>query len=143
MTIEKDVEHFMVEAERSVNQRDWDGYGQLFSEDLVLRAPGVPGEAIGRDARVKFVQGILKTFPDGRIEGVRAFGQGSWGCVQFRFKGTNTGPLATPDGGEAPATNKSVGFPYCVVARFEDGMIAELDEYFDQLDMLTQLGLAP
>lgn len=143
MGIGKDVEHFCAEAERSINERDMEAYGQLFAEDLVMRAPGVPGEAHGRAARVGFVEGIIRTFPDGRIEGVRTFGEGDWGCIQFRFKGTNTGPLATPDGGEAPATNKAVAFPYCVVARFKDGQIAELDEYFDQLEMLKQLGVAP
>ena len=76
MAIEQDVEHFIVGAERSINQRDMAAYGRLSSEDLAMRAPGVPGEAMGREARVQFVQGILKTFPDGRIERVRAFGQG-------------------------------------------------------------------
>jgi hypothetical protein len=29
------------------------------------------------------------------------------------------------------------------VARMEDGIIAEFDEYFDRLEMLVQLGLVP
>lgn len=139
---EHPILEFGTAAERTVNARDWEAYGRLFEEDVAMRFPGAPGEVVGRAARVEFVRGIMRTFPDGRISVVRSFGEGDWGCVQFRFQGTNTGPVSGPDG-EAPGTGRPVAFPYCVVARFVDGRIAELDEYFDQLAMLQQLGLAP
>lgn len=125
-----------------VNERDWEGYGAFFAEDVQMRLPGAIEGLGGRQARIDFVKGIVRTFPDGRIRGVRAFGVEGWACCQFEFDGTNTGPLATPEG-DAPATGNRVTFPYCVVARFEDGLIAELDECFDQLEMLQQLGVAP
>ena len=87
------------------------------------------------------VQGIIDAFPDGRVDVERSFGEGDWGCIQVQFAGTHTGPLATPEGGEIPATNKPVRFPYCIVAKFENGEVTQLYEYFDQLDLLTQLGL--
>lgn len=139
--IEQHLERFVAEGTRALNTGDWEAYGSLFSEDLRMRVPGLPGFTTGREARVKFVQGIMAAFPDGQVELERSFGQGDWGCIQVRFSGTHTGPLATPDGGEIPPTNKSVQFPYCIVVKFENGEATELHEYFDQLDLLTQIGV--
>lgn len=141
-TIESNVERYLTESARAVNARDWEAYGSLFTEDLLMFAPGFPGTR-GRDARLEMVQGIMAAFPDGRVDGQRAFGKGEWACFQFEFSGTNTGPLAAADGSEIPATNKPVKFSYCIVARYEAGQIAELHEYFNQMDLLTQLGLVP
>lgn len=139
--IEQQLDRFVAEGARSINTRDWESYGRLFSQSLVMQAPGLPGPTRGRDARVKMVQGIIEAFPDGRVEVQRQFGSGNWGCLQVMFAGTNTGPLAGPGGQQIPPTNKPVRFPYCIVAKFEDGEVTELHEYFDQLDLLTQLGL--
>jgi predicted ester cyclase len=88
------------------------------------------------------VQGIMDAFPDGQVEVERAFGQGDLGCLQVRFEGTHTGPLAGSGGAEIPPTGRRVEFPYCIVVRFEDGKAVELDEYYDQLDLLTQIGVS-
>ena len=31
--------------------------------------------------------------------------------------------------------------PYCMVMKFKDGQVSELYEYYDQLNLMTQLGL--
>ena len=143
MCYQEDAERYIDGAVQTVNARDWDGYGAFFAEDVAMRFPGaIDGSVSGRAARVDFVKGIIRAFPDGRISRVRVFGMGEWGCCQFAFEGTNTGPLGNPDGTDTPATGKPAAFPYCVVARFHDGVIVEFDEYFDRLEMLGQLGLA-
>lgn len=142
MRAEQDAERSINGAVGTVNARDWTRYGAFFGEDVQMRFPGAIGGASDRQARVQFVQGILSAFSDGQISAVQVFQDGDRGCCQFHFKGTNTGPLAAPDGSEAPPTGKVAEFPYCVVARFENGVIAEFDEYFDRLEMLSQLGLA-
>ena len=136
-----DIEHFVAEAARAINDRDWEAYGRLFSENLEMQTPGLPGVTIGRQARVALVQGIVAPFPDGQVDLERTITEGDWGCLQLRFSGTHTGPMATPDGGEIPPTNKPVEFPYCLVAKFENGVVTELQEYYDQLAVMTQLGL--
>jgi ketosteroid isomerase-like protein len=142
MSIEQDAERYIDGAVTTVNERDWDGYGAFFAEDVTMRFPGaIDGSVSGRAERIRFVEGIIRAFPDGQISRVRVFGKGEWGCCQFEFRGTNTGPLANPDGSDTPPTGKPAAFPYCVVARFEDGVIVEFDEYFDRLEMLAQLGL--
>ena len=142
MTIQQDAERYIDGAVETINARDWEGYGAIFADDVAMRFPGsIDGRVSGREGRVAFVQGIMRAFPDGRINRVRVFGEGKWGCCQFEFEGTNTGPLGNPDGSDTPPTGRSAAFPYCVVARFDGGVIVEFDEYFDRLEMLGQLGL--
>jgi len=132
---------FTEEGDRAIADRDWEAYGELFSEDLAMRTPGLPGRVMGRHVRVALVQGIMDAFPDGQVEVERSFGQGDLGCLQIRFEGTHTGPLASSGGAEIPPTGSRVEFPYCIVVRFEDGKVVELDEYYDQLDLLAQIGV--
>jgi predicted ester cyclase len=138
----RDIERFAQEGARTLSERNWDAYGALFAADLVMHTPGIPGATRGRQARVDLARGIYEAFPDGRVEPEGVLADGDWACVRLRFSGTNTGPMAGPDGSEIPPTNKAAEFPYCMVMRFEDGEVAELHEYYDQLALLTQLGIA-
>ena len=142
MSVEQN-ERGVDQAVRALNARDWETYAGVFAESLVTHAPGLPEPTKGRDARVKYVQGIVEAFPDGRAEKKRSFGQGDWLCVELMWIGTHKGPLLGPGGKTMPATNKGIRLPYCLVLKFEGGEITELREYFDQLEILTQLGLMP
>ncbi len=123
---------------KALNDHDWEAYEREFARDLSVEAPGL--KSAGREARVRWVQGLMAAFPDGRAAVKRVFGDGEWVCAELTFAGTHTGPLASGSG-VVPATNRTVEFPYCLVMRVRDGQIAELHEYFDQVELLTQLGL--
>ena len=129
------------QAIRALNARDWQAYGRGLAESLVTHAPGLREPAKGRDARVEWVKGFLGAFPDGSVKLQQSFGQGDWVCAQASFSGSHTGPLPAPDGHIVPPTNKRVQFSFCIILKFEDGEVTELHEYFDQLEILTQLGL--
>jgi len=135
------VERFVELGESSIEARDWETYGSVFAENLQMVTPALPGISTGRDVRIQFVQGIVEAFPDGVVEVQRYFGKGDWACVEVLFTGTHTGPMQGADGSLIPATHKSVKWPYCMVMKFEDGLVSELYEYYDQLDLLTQLGV--
>ncbi len=137
-----DVESFIAEAARAINERDWNAYGRLFSEDLVMRTPGLPGVTTGRAARVELVQGIVAPFPDNQVDVERTITEGAWSCFQLRFTGTHTGPMAGPDGSEIAPTNKSVALPYCLVTKMDNGVVTEVHEYYDRLELVAQLGIA-
>jgi steroid delta-isomerase-like uncharacterized protein len=139
--IEELVKRFVQVGESSIAARDWETYGSVFAEDLLMVTPAIPGTTRGRHTRIQFVQGIVDSFPDGVVEVQRCFGKGDWACVEVLFTGTHTGPMPGPGGTEIPPTNKAVKWPYCMVMKFKDGLVSELYEYYDQLDLMTQLGL--
>lgn len=139
--IDERIERFNEVAERSIVARDWDAYGSAFAEDLHMVTPAIPGHTTGREARIQFVQGIMRSFPDGVVEIQRHFGRGDWACLEVLFTGTHAGPMPGPGGTEIPPTNKAVKWPYCMVMKFEDGLVSELYEYYDQVALLAQLGL--
>jgi predicted ester cyclase len=63
--------------------------------------------------------------------------------VEGVYSGTHTGPLATPDGQEIAATDKSVNVPYVTMFEVRDGRIASHRAYWDQMAFMAQLGLMP
>jgi predicted ester cyclase len=140
--IEELIEKYWDAGARAFTTGDWGAYESIYSEDLYMVAPGFPGPITGRDVRVKLAQGLAAAFPDAYPQLLRSFGQGDWACIEVMFEGTHTGPMQGPDGTEIPPTNKTVKFPYCMVVKFKDGQCTELYEYYDQLEMLTQLGLS-
>ena len=133
--------HVLEEGAKGLNAGDWDAYGRVFAEDVVLYSPGQQGPARGRAARVKLVRELMEAFPDGVVEVTSTFGQGDLICVECTFAGTHTGPLIAPDGSTVPPTNARVDFPYCLVMRFEGDEVVELHEYYDQLEILMPLGI--
>ncbi len=139
--IDELVKKFIEVGESSIAIRDWETYGSVFAEDLRMETSMIPGVITGRDARIQLVQGIVNTFPDGVVKVQRSFGRGDWACVEVLFTGTHTGPMPGPDGTEIPPTGKSVKWPYCMVMKFQDGLVSELYEYYDQMSLMTQLGL--
>jgi hypothetical protein len=56
--------------------------------------------------------------------------------------GTHTGPLRTPQG-EVPATGRRVESHGIAVQRVRAGLVESEHLYFDQLDLLAQLGVLP
>jgi ketosteroid isomerase-like protein len=143
MTIEQRL-HVLEEGAKGLNAGDWDAYGRVFAEDVLVHSPGQGGPVKGRAARVQVVRELMEAFPDGVVEVTGTFGQDDFICVECTFAGTHTGPLAAPDGSTIPPTTQRVDFPYCLVMRFEGDEVVELHEYYDQLEILMPLGvLAP
>jgi ketosteroid isomerase-like protein len=65
------------------------------------------------------------------------------GWSRARYVGTHTGALRSPDGAEVPATGKPFDFPFVEIFRVHGGKIRSIRIYYDQLELLTQLGLIP
>ena len=122
----------------ALNERDWHSYADQFTEDLVVHAPGI--RSVGRQARVKWVHDLFLAFPDGQIRLDRVLAEDDCICAEVTFEGTHTAPMPSPSG-PVPATGREVMFPYCLVMRLRDNKIAEVHEYFDRVELRTQLGL--
>jgi predicted ester cyclase len=131
----------IAEITDAFNSHDEARIREGYAEDVRMLAPGA--ELEGVDAAVEYSMGYVRAFPDVRLETTNIVEGGDWIVAEFKYAGTNTGPLATPDGGEIPATGrKAVGTGVDIV-RIVDGKVAEEHLYFDQLEFLTQLGIIP
>ncbi len=119
---------------------DIDGALSAFSDELETTDPGM-GTVHGLPPFREYLETLKRAVPDARavIEHMREAGDTV--IVEGRFVGTHTGPLATPDGDVEP-TGASVDLRFADVSRVHDGKIVSYHTYYDQLGLLSQLGLA-
>jgi len=142
MSVEENLR--VIEAfSRAFDERRWDRFFELHAQSAALWAPGLAEPLKGRAAIREWELGFVGGFPDFRFRTDQPFGHGRLVCFQWTFTGTHTAPLPGPGGKAIPATNKPVRIRGCSVYTVEGGEITERRLYFDQLEFLQQLGLAP
>jgi steroid delta-isomerase-like uncharacterized protein len=125
----------------AVNESDWERLRATYADDVVLQAPG-EGGLDGAEAAVDYVRVWARAFPDMRQTVVNQLVAGEWVVSEFSVAGTHTGTLPSPEG-DIPPTNRRATARGVQLQRIENGLIAEEHVYFDQLEILTQLGLVP
>lgn len=96
----------------------------------------------GKDQIRQAKQGYLTAFPGSQFKITNIVESGDWVVVEYKFTGTHKGPFVTP-GGTIAATGKSVEVPIVDVYEVRNGKIVAQRGYFDNLDLMTQLGLIP
>jgi steroid delta-isomerase-like uncharacterized protein len=109
-----------------------------YAEDAVLTAP--EGRFEGRDYVEAYYRPQFEAFPDGILTVVATHDQGETGVGEWLFTGTNTGPLELPGGEVIPPTGKRVTQRGVDVAIIREGLIREHRIYYDQLELIEQLG---
>ena len=109
------------------------------AEDLEIVDPGM-GRVRGRERFREYLETFKRAMPDARAMVEQAVESGETVAVEGRFTGTHTGPLATDDGDVEP-TGATVDLRFADVSRVRDGKIVAYHTYYDQLGLLTQLGL--
>ena len=131
------------QAIESWNAGDRERWATLYADDVVYAAPG--GQRISGLANLKeqYFDALLTAAPDRRSRDIVLFAEGDYVVEQARYTGTHTGPLRTADGGEIPPTGRKFEFPFVGIFRVEGGKIRSIDIYYDQFDLLMQLGLLP
>jgi predicted ester cyclase len=123
------------------NAHDETRIRELNGEHAVFEGPG-DVRLEGRDATTGYAMSWLNAFGDARITVHDEIVAGDWVVQEFVFEGTHTAPLQTP-AGEVPATNRQLRGRGVQVLRIEDGSVIDTRLYFDQMDVMTQLGLMP
>jgi ketosteroid isomerase-like protein len=113
----------------------------LFDEGLETTDPGM-GTVHGLAPFREYLETLKRAVPDARAVVGRMLDADDTVVVEGRFVGTFTGPLATPDGDVAP-TGASVDLRFADVSRVRNGKVVSYHTYYDQLGLLTQLGLMP
>jgi heme-degrading monooxygenase HmoA/limonene-1,2-epoxide hydrolase len=130
--IERDIELW--------NAKDREGWmSGLDLHRLEARAPGGL-RLTGREAADTIWSMYNDAFPDNRLEIIAIHADDRGGMHEGRATGTHTGTLRGP-GGEIAATGRTATVDFCGVYEFEEGKITSFHLYFDQAEMLSQLGI--
>jgi predicted ester cyclase len=126
----------------ATNTRDWDRWESLHTDDAIRTAPELEAPLHGSAAMRAAIETLSVGFPDYHLELEQAFGQGEWLALRIHTTGTMTGPLMLSDGTEVPPTGQRIEQEWSALVRFDGDHIAEFHEYYDQLTLMVQLGLA-
>jgi steroid delta-isomerase-like uncharacterized protein len=125
------------------NATDRDGWAALYTDDVVYEAPGGARISGLADLKEQYFDALVTAAPDRASRDVVLFAEGDHVVEEARYTGTHTGTWRSPDGVEIPATGRSLDFPFVGVFRVENGKISAIRIYYDQIEVLTQLGLMP
>jgi steroid delta-isomerase-like uncharacterized protein len=124
------------------NATDRDGWAALYTDDVVYEGPGGARIAGLENLKEWYFDALLTAAPHRGSKDVVLVTDGAYVVEQARYTGTHTGTWRTPEA-EIPATGKERDFPFVGVFRVDDGKIASIRIYFDQVEVFTQLGLMP
>ena len=123
------------------NDHDESRIRELNGENAVLEAPG-DVHVEGREAATQYAKAWLNGFPDARLNVTNELVSGDWVAQEFTFEGTHEGTLSGP-AGEVPATHRRLNGRGVQIFRVENDTVVDTRLYFDQVQILTQLGLMP
>ncbi len=107
-----------------------------FTKDVVMHVS--PADIVGIDSSRAYYGQFLTGFSKITFTIKDVFGQGDKLVKHWNFKGTHTGNFFG-----IPATGKTVSLDGVTLVRMSSGKIAEERDFFDNLDLMTQLGLMP
>jgi steroid delta-isomerase-like uncharacterized protein len=138
-----DAKNVLEQAIVCWNATDRDGWAALYTDDVVYEGPG-GGRISGLDDLKKhYFDALATAAPDRQSRDVFLLSEGDHVVEQARYTATHTGTWRDPNGAEIPATGKSLDFPFIGVFHVENGKISSIRIYYDQVEVLTQLGLMP
>ncbi len=128
-------------AQEAFNSHDAARISATYADDAVMEAPG-DVRLEGPEAITGYAMGWLNAFSDATVTINSAFADGDRVVHEFTFEGTHDAPLVGPDG-EIPATHRRLVGRGVEVYRIAGDKIVEDHLYYDQVQVLTQLGLMP
>jgi predicted ester cyclase len=111
-----------------------------WTEDVEWEAPGA--QLQGREQALGFIGAFWEAFPDAQVQVTRLIGEGSLLAGEGKFTGTHDGIMRTPDG-EIPPTGRRVEFRWMAMYEVRGDQFAAEHLYFDQAELMAQLGVTP
>jgi ketosteroid isomerase-like protein len=126
----------------AVFKGDSEALKALYAQDAVAETPD-QGTITGGDQVAAYMAEFATAFPDASWEALHKHEIGDTAIDEGYFVGTNTGPMTGPNGQTIPPTGKRVRARECDIATVQNGVVTSHRFYFDMLDWLSQLGLAP
>jgi predicted ester cyclase len=127
--------------DEAYNAKDAQGRKNLLSPDTELEMPG--GMHLnGLDQVLQIESVFWEAIPDGQIKRTKEFVAGDTVIVEGVMTGAHTGPFRMPQA-EIPPSGNPVNLRYASVKRIVDGKLVSERLYFDQMELMIQLGAMP
>jgi len=123
------------------NNGDWEQMRALLASDSYYDELGTERKIEGPDKIVELFKGWKTAFPDAVGTVTSAVASGNEVALEVTWKGTHTGPLATPSG-EVMGSGRRFRIEGAGVLELRDGRIAVERVYLDPGRFLGQLGLS-
>ena len=139
-----DLKELAARSLAAFNSHDADALAELDDPNTVITYPSPTGrsEAKGREAAKVYNQSWFTAFPDAKTTVITEVIADDCIVQEGIFQGTNSGAWKS-EGADMPATGKTVKGDYVLVAKVNGGLIVSSHLYFDQVQLMTQLGLMP
>jgi len=109
-----------------------------YAEDAEISDP--TGKYKGKAQILQSFKVWKTAFPQGTGTVLNQIAMGDHVTSEVVFKSTHTGPLVSPTGTIAP-TNKPVELKAVLLTTFRDGLIQRERTFYDQADLMRQLGI--
>jgi predicted ester cyclase len=126
----------MTAAVQRFNAGDLDGYTSVYAPTVVPH--GYPEDVTDLDSLRAFYRHLLDAFDGLRVEVLRTLEHSNVLAAQFVLRGRHTGDLFS-----APATGRDIEVHGATFLRFQDAVVVERWQHFDDLGMMQQPGLLP
>ena len=131
--------HLVQRFTNAINAADWDALDELLTEDFRRHSQATPDVRVNsREEFKKMQEFFLLSIPDQQITIEMLIAEGDKIAAYATYTGTQTGAM-----GEMPPTGKSFESKLLSIFHFEEGRIAELWVEWDNMSILSQLGLFP
>ncbi|GAB4099497.1 ester cyclase [Sinomonas halotolerans] len=122
------------------NTHDPARFAAYYADEAVVVDPQYPEPLRGRSAVEEDAAAFIRAMPDLTATVTHIVAQGDSVAVEIRMTGTQTGPLALPDG-EVPPTGRRIEQRFAAFSRLDaSGRIAEEHRYYDLAGFAAQLG---
>jgi predicted ester cyclase len=126
---------------KAFNAHDMEALARDAAPDIDITGPG-DIKLKGPQAVKEYNQNFVNAFPDARVEAKHIFTQGGTVIVEGVFTGTHDGTLKTPMG-DVPATGRKVKGEFVQILEVDRGLVKRNSLLYDQVQLMTQLGMAP
>jgi steroid delta-isomerase-like uncharacterized protein len=134
------VRELVLRFYEAFNEGDVSAALSAFSDDLEISDPAI-GTVRGVVPFRDYLESFNRAVPDRQIITERLDEAADAVFVEGHFVGTHTGPVIGPGGATIQPTGASIRLRFVNVWRADGGVMKSHHSYYDQLDLLTQLGL--
>ena len=120
------------------NDHDLVELARCFSPRPVLVSPD--GIAEDREQIASYYATFMEAFPDTIVTPQSVVATHDCLAAEFTITGTHKGPFLMPGGGVFDATQRLITVRACSLSTIEEGLIASHRIYYDQLELIAQIG---